>query len=155
MRFSHHRTPPIHRSPTARRERGAALIELSIVVGVLALLLFGIITFGVTMSFRQTLSQAANEAARAAAVAPTDLAVGRARTAVDRVMAGEGTGCDDGRGLRCTFVVTPCTDDPTSTCLAIRLTYDLKGRPLVGSVVGIEQTLPDQLVANAVVEVQR
>src|SRR6201999_2798583 len=54
------------RRPRERREEGAALVEMAIVIGILAMFLFGIITFGVTLSFQQTLTQAGNEAARAA-----------------------------------------------------------------------------------------
>ena len=66
-----------HRHPVARPtvahgrrrgQRGAALLEMSIVFALLALLLFGIISYGVTMSYKQTMAQATNEAARQSAV---------------------------------------------------------------------------------------
>src|ERR1044072_971056 len=49
-------------------EDGAAAVEFALVVPVLVLILFGIISYGVMLSFRQSLSQAAAEGARAAAV---------------------------------------------------------------------------------------
>lgn len=138
---------------TRSGERGAALVEMAAVVGLLALLLFGIITYGVTMSYKQTMSQAANEAARAAAVAPADLAVARATAAADRAIGGYGTPCNTGKGLTCTFVIDPCAGSTGSRCMTVRLTYDLRGHPRVPSIPGVRQTLPDQLVATAVVEV--
>ncbi len=49
----------------ARRERGAAAVEFALVVPLLLTLVFGIISYGYLLSFRQSLSQAAAEGARA------------------------------------------------------------------------------------------
>lgn len=135
-----------------RGQRGVALIEMAIVVGLLSLLLFGIITYGVTMSYDQSLTQAANDGARAAAVAPRDLAVGRAEAAVQRVASGLGTPCNAGEGLTCTYVIDPCPEG-TGECMTIELTYDLRSHPRVAAPGPVAATLPDQLVATAVVEV--
>lgn len=142
--------PPGENSP--RSERGTALIEMAAVVGLLTILLFGIITYGVTMSYKQTMAQATNEAARAAAVAPADLAVARATAAADRATSGERTPCNTGKGLTCTFTIDPCVGTP-GRCMTVTLTYDLKGHPRVPTVPGVRETLPDKLVSTAVVEV--
>ncbi|MCU1355187.1 MAG: TadE family protein [Acidimicrobiales bacterium] len=140
--------------PAPRRggERGAALVEMAIVLPVLALLLFGIITFGATMSFKQSMSQATNEAARAAAVAPRDLAVTRATAAANRATSGFGVPCNEDAGLTCSFVIAPCSTGG-GDCMTVELTYDLRGHPRVPSVPGVSSTLPDTLVSRAVVQV--
>lgn len=51
------------------RERGSSAIEFAILVLPLAWIIFGIIDYGMLLSFRQTMSQATSEGARAAAVA--------------------------------------------------------------------------------------
>ena len=56
------------RRRVARQDRGAAAVEFALVVPFLLLLVFATISFGMMLSFRQTLSQAATEGARAAAV---------------------------------------------------------------------------------------
>jgi Flp pilus assembly protein TadG len=57
------------RQPSLRRcRRGAALIEFVIVVSLLILMLFGIIEVGLLFKDQATISQAAREAARSAAV---------------------------------------------------------------------------------------
>ena len=56
------------RNRRRRSESGAAAVEFALVLPLLMLLLFGIISYGVMLSFRQSLSQAAAEGARAAAV---------------------------------------------------------------------------------------
>ncbi|CAN5694469.1 pilus assembly protein [soil metagenome] len=137
-----------------RSERGASLIEMSLVIGLLALFIFGIITYGLTMSYKQNLTQAANEAARAAAVAPTGTAAVRAQAAADRAISGQGTPCNDTtKGLSCTFVINPCVGDTSRRCMTVRLTYDLKNHPRVSSLPAISETLPATLVSTAVVEV--
>ncbi len=146
----------VERGPerTARGESGAALVEMAIVVGLLALFLFGIITYGLIMSFDQTLTQAANEAGRAGAVAPRDVAVERARAAADRVASGWGTECGGGDGLMCSFVIAPCSNGTgTTECMTVELRYDLAGHPRTPTVPVISDTLPDELLATVVVEV--
>jgi Flp pilus assembly pilin Flp len=49
-----------------KRERGAAAVEFALVASVLCLLLFGIIEFGVILSVKSSVTQAASEGARAA-----------------------------------------------------------------------------------------
>ena len=55
------------RGRRARQERGAVFAEFVIVLPFFLLLIFGMISYGTMFSFRQTLSQAATEGARAAA----------------------------------------------------------------------------------------
>lgn len=135
-------------------ERGVALIEMAVAVGLLSLFLFGIITFGVTLSFDQNLTQASNEAARVAAVAPTqELARERAAAAVDRVIGGWGVSCGDG-ALDCgSFVIDACEGDPGADCMTVDLVYDLEGHPRVPSIPVVAQALPDTLEARVVVQV--
>ncbi len=139
--------------PDPDGQRGTSLIELSIVLGVLVFLLFGIIVYGVTMSYRQSLDQAANEAARAAAVAPRDLAVSRAQAAVERALSPYDTPCGaTTKGLTCTFTIDPCDGSPSTDCMTVTLSYDLQGHPRVAAIPGVTSTLPDTLRSRAVVE---
>lgn len=134
-------------------ERGVALVEMAVVVGLLAFFLFGIITFGVTLSFKQNLTQASNEAARAAAVAPAGDAGSRARTAADRVLGGWDLACDTG-GLSCSFEPHPCPGADGSWCMTVVLDYDLKGHPRVPTIPGVDQILPEDLVSRVVVQIE-
>lgn len=60
-----------HRSPH-RRDDGAAMVEFAFVGVLLVVLLFGIINMGVLLSFKQNLTQAASESARAGIAVPLD-----------------------------------------------------------------------------------
>ena len=53
-------------------DAGTALVELAFILAPLCLLLFGIVVYGYLMSFRQNMTQAAAEGARAGAMAPPD-----------------------------------------------------------------------------------
>lgn len=78
----------------AREERGAAAVEFALVVPLLLLLVFGIISYGMMLSFRQGLTQAASEGARAAAVTLVDDDKREAAaSAVDEVLGGYGISC--------------------------------------------------------------
>src|SRR5436305_1660402 len=94
----------VHSSHTAPRrargQRGAAVVEFAIASSVLLVLLFGIISYGYVLSFKQGLTQAAAEGARAAAVAGSS-ATTVATTAMAHVMAGHNKHCGTG-GLPCT-----------------------------------------------------
>lgn len=157
-RLSHHgpseaRARPV---PRASGATGTAIIELSLALGLLVMLLFGIISFGLTLSFRQTLTQATNEAARAASVTPSTpptLPRERAETVVNRVMESQDTGCDDGRGLTCSFVTAACPDEPSRRCMTIRLTYDLLNHPRVLTVPGVDRLMPEVIESTVVIEV--
>lgn len=156
-RLSHHRRVdrPAPLAPRHRRraDGGAALLELALALGVLAVLLFGIITFGITLSYKQSLSQAANEAARAAAVAPAGLAGARAEAAANRAIDGYDTPCNDAsKGLTCSFVIAKCSGTTGPDCMTVRLTYALREHPRVTSVPGVDAALPATLVSTAVVE---
>src|SRR3954453_6472840 len=55
-----------------RGDAGTALVEMAFIITPLCMLLFGIVIYGYLMSFRQNMTQAATEGARAGAIAPPD-----------------------------------------------------------------------------------
>jgi len=129
----------VHRA----HERGAAAVEFALVAPLLVLLLFGIISYGVMLTFRQSLSQAAAEGARAAAVAlaaPSDVrhdgAVAQAARAVADAL-GDGYNCRDGELVDDGVPVGGCVILAPDTCTAdscryrVELTYDYADHPLV------------------------
>lgn len=76
--------------------RGAAAVEFALIAPLLLLLVFGIIDYGVMLSFRQSVSQSAAEGARAAAVSPAGQSpVENARRAVTDALQGRNLTCTD------------------------------------------------------------
>jgi len=125
-----------------RPSRGAAAVEFALIVPLLALLLFGIISYGAMLSFRQTMSQAAAEGARAAAVAPphpSTPAVGAVAKASAAVAAalGAGFGCAegvlsrDGATVGSCLITAPTTCTPSNCPYVVTISYDYAGHPLV------------------------
>jgi Flp pilus assembly protein TadG len=72
-----------------RREEGAAAVEFALIVGLLAILVFGLLEYGLAFWQVQNLRAAAREGARVAAVRGDDTAV---RTAMEDAAVGSLTG---------------------------------------------------------------
>lgn len=152
-----------------RHDDGTALVEFAFVGGLLMLLIFGIISLGLILSFKQDMTRAAAEGARAGAVALPSTVVGdndpRRLAAVDgtnEAVTGFDRQCGTG-GLTCTVSIHDC-DDPipdtngyhSSTgntqpdCVTVELVYDHATHPLVVPVPLISVFLPDTIRAQSV-----
>jgi Flp pilus assembly protein TadG len=132
-------------------DRGAAAVEFGLLILPLSLIVFGIISFGFMLTFRQTLSQAATEGARAAAVELEDgnrqseglAAVNDAMDAVDKT-------CGSG-GLTCT-VSAPYACGSTQ-CVKVTLTYSYRANPMVPSPPLVGNLMPQNMTYTATVRV--
>lgn len=145
-------------------ERGAAAVEFALVVPILVALLFGIISYGYMLSFRQGISQGAAEGARAAAVAPAAMSVAdRQSDAVDALndaLAGYGVSCSGATLLRdgqdvgtCGVSIATCANDPTSECASVEVDYAYRDHALLPSFPGLGVTLPESLAYTATARV--
>jgi Flp pilus assembly protein TadG len=148
------------RTPRRRDDNGAAAVEFALVLPLLVLLLFGIISYGVMLSFRQSLSQAAAEGARAAAVTVVDDdKQDEAYAAVDEALNSFGVGCVAGNLTRggsdvgsCS-VSTPGACTPAASvgvqCVTVELVFEYRDHPIVPSFPGVGYVVPKQLVYSA------
>lgn len=134
-------------------QRGAALVEFAIASTVLLVLLFGIISYGYILSFKQGLTQAAAEGARAGAVGTPTEAV----AAVTRAVGAYNRTCNTG-GLTCQgnapgeWPPVPYTCG-THQCITIQVSYDWKNYPLMPKFPGLGLLLPDTLRSISVSQV--
>lgn len=157
-------------------DRGAAILEFAFVAILLLTIVFGIITFGLVLSFKQDMTRAAAEGARAAAVAlPSTVdgvndtrrlaAVAATAEAVDEL----GRTCNGADGMACTvqihdcdYVVADTNLSPTpdsngyinnaaADCVTVRLTYDYEDHPLLVPMPLIAAFLPNDMKASSVV----
>jgi Flp pilus assembly protein TadG len=130
-------------------ERGAAAVEFALVMVPLLLILFGIISYGYLLSFRQAISQGAAEGARAVAVKPagTDPATLQAvmEAAVNDALDSYGVRCADGAlqhsvggswqpAGTCALTTPACTDNPGVTCATVALSYTYSDDSLLPAV---------------------
>ena len=134
-------------------ERGATLVEFAIASTVLLVLLFGIISYGYVLSFKQGLTQAAAEGARVAAVGGTGAAI---TNAVTKAVNAFDQSCNVG-GLTCksdTAAWPPVAYScGTQTCMTVEVSYDWKNHPLLPVFPGLGLLLPDTLKSKSVTQV--
>lgn len=159
-------------TPARRDESGAAMVEFALILPILLALVFGILSYGWMLSYRQGMSQAAAEGARAIAVAPSGLPAtganslkGRALSAVNRSLTSYGVSCSDGgqllHGTRsvgtCTVPASasscPAPNPGGARCATVSVVHDYRANPLIPSFPGLGVTLPSQLRYAATVEV--
>ena len=146
--------------PRAGGDEGAALVEFALVSILLFSLVFGIIHYGLILSFKQDMTRAAAEGARAGAVAfPATNAEPDAEAALDEAIqefGGNwvGTGCEVNprAGMSCNAVVDPCDPQvPGDLCVFVTMSYDYDGFPLFGEMPLIGGlTEPDTISARSV-----
>jgi Flp pilus assembly protein TadG len=153
------------RGRRARGDDGSAVVEFAFVGVLLFTLVFGIISFGLILSFKQDMTRAAAEGARAGAVALpvapqtfADAARADADAAVDDAVkefggSFSGTGCAK-TGMTCSpAVVAPCGSQPSLDCVTVTLRYDYENHPLYGRIPLISSFMPDTVEATSVARI--
>jgi Flp pilus assembly protein TadG len=141
------------RSHRGERERGAAAVEFALLAPVVLLLVFGIISYGYMLSFRQSMSQAATEGARAAAGAPTTaLASSAALAAVNDSLGSFGMNCSSSYVTCSISTPTTCTSNTAHKCITVRVSYPYKAHPLIPT-VGAGFAMPSTISYTAVTQV--
>jgi Flp pilus assembly protein TadG len=128
---------------------------------ILLLLVFGIISYGYMLSFRQAVSQAAAEGARAAAVAQRDAdqqpdalaAMNQALDSYGVTCAGTTLSRDGDTVGACSVAVATCQGEAaTVQCVTVTIDYNYADNPLL-PVPGVGLVLPDRLRYSAVARV--
>ena len=141
-----------------RTDRGAAAVEFALVLIPLIWIIFGVIDYGFMLSFRQQVSQAADEGARAGAVQiDTTKQISDAKAAVDSAMSAQKIGgtavkCGDGR-LTCTITKAACANDATHQCITVKLDYTYRAHPAIPTMPLLGNIMPEHLIYTAVARV--
>jgi Flp pilus assembly protein TadG len=158
-----------------RLDRGAAALEFAVLVPLALLIVFEIIAWGYMFSFRQALSQAAAEGARAAvggstvgcAASGTWNASGCAAgtSAATAVAASLNSFKNNGTPLSCGAGGLTCTIQQAAagncasghTCIQVQVTYPYRSQPLLRgmptAIPPFNLVLPPDLTFTSVVEV--
>lgn len=138
-----------------RGDRGSASVEFALVLPILMLLIFGVISFGMMLAFRQAVSQSAAEGARAAAVALPSTSdavrVTRATEAINDSLSPYGVTCTGGSLVRngdpagdCSVVIkASCTSGP-GECAEVTLDYRYSENSMLPA-MGFGGMLPEHL----------
>lgn len=153
-----------------RPESGAAAVEFALIVPILLVLVFGIISYGYMLSFRQAISQAASEGARSAAVTPGGVAnpdlLLRAKQAISESLGSYGVSCAATTGAAGSLTLNgaaagtckvelaqTCTGSTTGVmCVKVSLDYAYRDHSLLPD-VGFGVVLPSHLTYVSEVQV--
>jgi Flp pilus assembly protein TadG len=144
-------------------DAGTSLVEMAFMIAPLCLFLFGIVVYGYLMSFRQNMTQAAAEGARAGAIAPPDAtsathvkAINQATFSTRKALSSFGEDCDNGR-TTCTVVVLPCPTSPpppnTINCVTVTVDYDYEHHPLMPDIPIVSGAIPGTFTSSSTAQI--
>jgi Flp pilus assembly protein TadG len=138
----------------ARAQRGAVAVEAAIVLTLIIIpLTFTIISYAYMFSFRQALSQAASEGARAAVGATTDGERTTAATAAINSALSNYTEMKCGeKYLTCTIDTSPTTCASGHSCISVTVGYPYRSEPLLPTIPFTGWVLPPNIGFTSVVE---
>ena len=133
-------------------ERGSVLVEFAFVFGLFVLVIYALISVGMILAAKNSLTHAAAEGARAAVGVvdnprtPEDERVLRAEAKVGESLDWFGSKYqpDDTKAK-----VGPCGG---AECITVKITFPYESRPLVPPTPGLGLVLPSNLTSTAVVE---
>ncbi|HET7487288.1 MAG TPA: TadE/TadG family type IV pilus assembly protein [Acidimicrobiales bacterium] len=134
------------------------LVEFSLVFVIFMLVLYALITFGVLLASKNSLTHAAAEGARAAVAVVDDTSTPgvdeREQRALDQVtksLSWLGNRFQPGDA---TAKVAACGGGaPVGTqCITVTVTYPYSTRPIIPPAPGLGLVIPDKLTSTAVVE---
>ena len=129
------------------------MLEFALVIPIFIFVLYGLIAFGMMLSAKQTVTNAAAEGARAAVGATAGNQVQAAHDRVAQAMK-DSLGqynVDDPGSFSAT--VGGCQGAPAHQCITVTVTYPYSSKPLVPPAPGLGLVTPDKLSSTAVVQV--
>lgn len=141
------------------------MVEFALTLPIFLALVFGVISYGYMLSFRQAISQSAAEGARAAAATPpgvTDaVRATKATAAINNALGGYGITCTSGLlrkdsttvGTCAVPPVAPCPNDATRRCATVTVMHEYRAHPLIPNFPGLGFSLPEKLTYTSVIEV--
>lgn len=132
------------------------MVEFAVVGLLFVMLLSGLISFGLILSFKQNLTQAAAEGARAGATAVSGESLTDAATATGNAVASFDQTCNSG-GLTCTFELDDCGEDPRNgidnpaidQCIYVTVVYDYENHPLLPRFPVLSALYPDTVSSGS------
>ena len=150
-----------------RGDAGTALVEMAFIITPLCMLLFGIVIYGYLMGFRQNMTQAATEGARAGAVVPPDAhsspktyndAIAAATDATNHSLQSFGKQCGSD-GYTCSAGVDWCMDNgvasTTTKCITVNVSYDYANHPLMPTVPIVTKFIPSRFDSTFTAQVTK
>ena len=133
------------------------MLEFALVIPIFVFVLYGLIAFGIMLSGKQTMTNAASEGARAAVGAVPNVGetqsaaeVRVAKARVDQALQGQLSG--NYTSSMTTASVAQCANT-SGNCITVKVTYPYSSKPLIPTAPGLGLVMPNTISATAVVEV--
>lgn len=152
MTRHHHPGPAGRRSLRRRDQRGAALVEFSLVIVPLMLILYGLIAFGLAFGVKNSLTSAVSEGARSSIGAPDGTEAAVAKATVAERLSWLGTRYQDSDT---TATVVDCATglaDAAGECIRVVINFPYESRALIPSAPGLGLLLPENIATEATVK---
>lgn len=144
-----------------RDQRGAALVEFSLVVVLFFVLLYGIVAYGLMLALKQSVTNAANEGARAAIGG----SVQDSYQAASGGLGWLGPKCcrSDDPSLTPQTAAAPLKINPVQAlcpgapaggpqCVTVTIAYDFAGSPLLPPLPGFGLAFPETITSTGVIQ---
>jgi Flp pilus assembly protein TadG len=138
-----------------RGENGVEMLEFALVIPIFVFVLYGLIAFGIMLSAKQTITNAAAEGARAAVGATGQQAqIDAAKARVASAMQSYGKyDAQDPSEFNATVAKCDLNNASGPDCITVKVMYPYSSKPLVPPAPGIGLMMPDKLSSTAVVQV--
>jgi Flp pilus assembly protein TadG len=145
-----------------REERGAEMVEFAFVVVLLIMLLYGIVSYGLILSAQSTVTQAAEDGARAGIVAslnPQSAAEIQAGNDVSWMGKGQCYERDVPAGVSTAAIsctASPpesCPSSSTNQCISVTVSYNYASDPLFPILPGLGIITPSTISSTSVLQI--
>jgi Flp pilus assembly protein TadG len=149
----------ITRGRKGHDERGAEVVEFAVVAVLLVAMLYGIVSLGIMLGAKVTVTQAASDGARAGIVqsnSSLQISVAEHEAANDLTWMGQ-PACiftaSTTAALTCLAWELPCAANTAQTCLTVQVTYNYSEHPIFPVFPGTGVIMPKTIVSTNVLQV--
>jgi Flp pilus assembly protein TadG len=130
------------------------MIEFAFVILLLVALIYGIVSVGLSLAAKATVTQAAEDGARAGIVDSTALAAKAAAIAqASGDLSWMGKGACNAGVITCVATEAPCTSNTANTCLTVNVSYNYAAHPLFPIMPGLGILAPATISSSATLQV--
>lgn len=144
-------TKTCRKSHAERGESGAVIVEFAAIFVVFAMLLWGLITYGVIFAAQQTITHATSDAARSVVgMYPSESEAEQMVESVLRAQVGEESWLDADGLVQADVSFGACDGTPERECATVVVVYDWDGYGIVPELLSV--ATPDTLSSQAVVQ---
>jgi Flp pilus assembly protein TadG len=145
----------ISRRRNRRDEKGAEVVEFAIIVVLLVGILYGILSMGIIMAVKVSVTQAAADGARAAIVqtgSSQQYLTAYTQASNDLSWLGQGACTPSTTIITCQPTEAPCAANTSQTCITVKVTYNYAKHPIFPTFPGLNFIEPQVISSTTVLQ---